>query len=137
MGPHDRREPKRRALRHRRRSSPYEGSEERQLYQGFVGRGHKVRPGSAVYAATKHTLRALSEGLRQEVKPHNIRTTVISPGAFATELPDTITGPEVVKRVRGLISRQGIVTERPRQTQGTALCALLRASKTPKSLAWH
>lgn len=42
--------------------------------------GHKVGPGFAVYAATKHAVRALSEGLRQEVKPYNIRTTVISPG---------------------------------------------------------
>ena len=49
--------------------------------------GHKVGPGGAVYAATKHAVRALSEGLRQEVKPYNIRTTVISPGAVATELP--------------------------------------------------
>jgi len=40
--------------------------------------GHKVGPGFAVYAATKHAVRALSEGLRQEVKPYNIRTTVIS-----------------------------------------------------------
>ncbi|MDN0082992.1 SDR family NAD(P)-dependent oxidoreductase [Crenobacter sp. SG2305] len=31
--------------------------------------GHKVRPGSAVYSATNHAVRALSEGLRQEVKP--------------------------------------------------------------------
>ena len=53
--------------------------------------GHKVRPGGAVYSATKHAVRALSEGLRQEVKPYNIRTTVISPGAVATELPDSIT----------------------------------------------
>ena len=53
--------------------------------------GHKVRPGSAVYAATKHAVLALSEGLRQEVKPYNIRTTVISPGAIATDLPDSIT----------------------------------------------
>jgi NADP-dependent 3-hydroxy acid dehydrogenase YdfG len=36
-------------------------------------------------------VRALSEGLRQEVKPYNIRTTVISPGAIATELPNSIT----------------------------------------------
>jgi NADP-dependent 3-hydroxy acid dehydrogenase YdfG len=41
--------------------------------------GHKVNPGGAVYSATKHAVRALSEGLRQEVKPYNIRTTVISP----------------------------------------------------------
>jgi NADP-dependent 3-hydroxy acid dehydrogenase YdfG len=44
--------------------------------------GHKVGPGFAVYAATKFGVRALSEGLRQEVKPYNIRTTVISPGAW-------------------------------------------------------
>jgi NADP-dependent 3-hydroxy acid dehydrogenase YdfG len=62
--------------------------------------GHKVGPGFAVYAATKHAVRALSEGLRQEVKPYNIRTTVISPGAVATELPDSITEPDVAERVR-------------------------------------
>ena len=62
--------------------------------------GHKVRPGSAVYAATKHAVLALSEGLRQEVKPYNIRTTVISPGALATELPDSVTEPDVAESVR-------------------------------------
>jgi NADP-dependent 3-hydroxy acid dehydrogenase YdfG len=62
--------------------------------------GHKVGPGSAVYAATKHAVRALSEGLRQEVKAYNIRTTVISPGAVATELPNTITDPDAAARVR-------------------------------------
>jgi len=40
-------------------------------------------------------VRALSEGLRQEVKPYNIRTTVISPGAVATELPDNVTEPDL------------------------------------------
>jgi NADP-dependent 3-hydroxy acid dehydrogenase YdfG len=70
--------------------------------------GHKVGPGSGVYAATKHAVLALSEGLRQEVKPYNIRTTVISPGAVATELPDTITDPEVAKRVRGLYEQVAI-----------------------------
>ena len=62
--------------------------------------GHKVRPGSAVYAATKHAVLALSEGLRQEVKPYNIRTTVISPGAIATDLPDSITEPDIADSVR-------------------------------------
>ncbi|RYX86123.1 SDR family oxidoreductase [bacterium] len=61
--------------------------------------GHKVRPGSSVYAATKHAVRALSEGLRQEVKPYNIRTTIISPGAVATELPNTITDSEVAQNI--------------------------------------
>src|SRR5512142_2229725 len=62
--------------------------------------GHKVRPGAAVYAATKHAVLALSEGLRQEVKPYNIRTTVISPGAVATELPNSTTEPDVAERIR-------------------------------------
>jgi NADP-dependent 3-hydroxy acid dehydrogenase YdfG len=57
--------------------------------------GHKVRAGGAVYAATKHAVLALSEGLRQEVKAYNIRTTVVSPGAVATELPDSVTEPDL------------------------------------------
>ena len=62
--------------------------------------GHKVRPGGTVYSATKHAVRVISEGLRQEVKPYNIRTTVISPGAVDTELPDTITDPDVAAAMR-------------------------------------
>jgi NADP-dependent 3-hydroxy acid dehydrogenase YdfG len=61
--------------------------------------GHKVTPAGAVYAATKHAVRALSEGLRQEVKPYNIRTTIISPGAVTTELPDSITEADVSERI--------------------------------------
>ena len=37
---------------------------------------------------------------RQEVKPYNIRTTVISPGVVATELPDSITEPDVAESCR-------------------------------------
>lgn len=61
--------------------------------------GHKVGPGFAVYAATKFAVRALSEGLRIEVKPYNIRTTVISPGAVATELPNSITDADTAAKV--------------------------------------
>ncbi|HUJ11606.1 MAG TPA: SDR family oxidoreductase [Verrucomicrobiae bacterium] len=61
--------------------------------------GHKVTPNGAVYCATKHAVRALSEGLRVEVKPYNIRTTIISPGAVATELPDSVTEPDVAERM--------------------------------------
>ena len=64
--------------------------------------GHKVRPGSAVYAATKAAVLMISEGLRQEVKPYHIRTTVISPGAVDTELPNSITEPDIAENVRKL-----------------------------------
>ena len=70
--------------------------------------GHKVGPGSSVYAATKHAVRALSEGLRQEVKPYNIRTTVISPGAVATELPNTITDAAVGARIKNFYADMAI-----------------------------
>ena len=62
--------------------------------------GHSVRPGGAVYSATKHAVRVISEGLRQEVKPYNIRATVVSPGAVATELLNSITEPDVAETVR-------------------------------------
>jgi len=61
--------------------------------------GHKVTPNGAVYCATKHAVRALSEGLRVEVKPYNIRTTIISPGAVTTELPDSVTEPDVADKI--------------------------------------
>ncbi len=64
--------------------------------------GHKVRGGTAVYSATKSAVRVISEGLRQEVKPYNIRTTIISPGAVATELPDSVSDPDVAAKVRAV-----------------------------------
>ncbi len=56
--------------------------------------GHKVTPAGVVYCATKHAVRAISEGLRSEVKEYNMRTTIISPGAVDTELPSHITHKE-------------------------------------------
>jgi NADP-dependent 3-hydroxy acid dehydrogenase YdfG len=64
--------------------------------------GHTVNPGGAVYSATKYGVRVISEALRQEVKPYNIRTTVISPGAVATELPGSVMEPDVAEGVNAL-----------------------------------
>ncbi|MCA1062107.1 SDR family oxidoreductase [Rossellomorea sp. AcN35-11] len=59
--------------------------------------GHKVMPGSAVYSGTKYAVRAITEGLRVEMNAsHNIRTTIISPGAVATELTETITDEDIL-----------------------------------------
>jgi NADP-dependent 3-hydroxy acid dehydrogenase YdfG len=73
--------------------------------------GHTVRPGGVVYSATKHAVRVISEGLRQEVKPYNIRSTVISPGAIATELPDSITEPDVAKNIHDFYERFALPPE--------------------------
>lgn len=59
--------------------------------------GHSVTPGSAVYSGTKFAVRAISEGLRQEIDPAMaIRVTIVSPGAVATELVNTITDDDVL-----------------------------------------
>lgn len=49
--------------------------------------GHLVSAGGVVYSASKFAVRAITEGLRKEVKPYNIRSTILSPGAVDTELP--------------------------------------------------
>ena len=59
----------------------------------------RCEPGSAVYSATKTAVRVISEGLRQEVKPYNIRTTIISPGAVQSELPDSVTEPDIAAAI--------------------------------------
>ncbi len=61
--------------------------------------GHVCMPGLAVYCATKFGVRALTETLRQEVKPYNLRTTLISPGAVATELTESTTDPIMRKNL--------------------------------------
>ena len=60
--------------------------------------GRSVDPGSSVYSATKYAVRALSDGMRQELGPsHGIKVTCVEPGAVSTELFGTV-GDEEVKR---------------------------------------
>ena len=73
--------------------------------------GHKLGPAATVYCATKHAVRALSEGLRQEVKPYNIRTTVISPGAVASELLDHISEKEVQAQTKEFVKQIAVPAE--------------------------
>jgi NADP-dependent 3-hydroxy acid dehydrogenase YdfG len=48
--------------------------------------GRTVRPGSQVYNLTKHGLGAFSASLRMEVTRHNLRVSLVEPGAVDTEL---------------------------------------------------
>ncbi|MDE2293972.1 MAG: SDR family oxidoreductase [Gammaproteobacteria bacterium] len=84
--------------------------------------GHKVRPGTAVYSATKTAVRVVSEGLRQEVKPYNIRTTIISPGAVESELPLSVTEPDVAKRVGEFYENYAIPAESFARVVAFAIC---------------
>ncbi|MHC9533519.1 SDR family oxidoreductase [Dellaglioa sp. L3N] len=59
--------------------------------------GHVVYPDSAVYCGTKFAVRAIMEGLRQEQRVNNIKSTIVSPGAVQTELYNTISDKKVAK----------------------------------------
>ncbi|TSJ43090.1 SDR family oxidoreductase [Mucilaginibacter corticis] len=72
--------------------------------------GHKVRAGGAVYSATKHAVRVISEGLRMEVKPYNIRATIISPGAVESELPNSVTDKDMADNIKKFYDQVAIPT---------------------------
>ncbi|OLO38043.1 oxidoreductase [Alkalihalophilus pseudofirmus] len=68
--------------------------------------GHRVGMAGAVYSGTKFAVRAITEGLRMELSPTaNIRTTIISPGAVATELFDTITDQDAATSLKERIPK--------------------------------
>lgn len=58
--------------------------------------GHRVPgPDSAVYSGTKFAVRAITEGLRQELRSRKsaIRVSCVSPGYVATEFAEVFVGP--------------------------------------------
>jgi NADP-dependent 3-hydroxy acid dehydrogenase YdfG len=57
-------------------------------------------PGGTVYCATKSAVRALTEGLRMELHSQNIRCTMVSPGAVATELAESSSEEATRKNLR-------------------------------------
>ena len=73
--------------------------------------GHKIFGGSAVYSATKFAVRALTEGLRMEVKPYNIRTTIVCPGAVKTELLEHITEADIQQANQEYVGAVGISSD--------------------------
>ncbi len=56
--------------------------------------GRWVYPGGAVYCATKHAVRALSEGLRMDLIGSNVRVSNIEPGMVETEFSEIRLGSE-------------------------------------------
>ncbi|WP_110648134.1 SDR family oxidoreductase [Salinicola peritrichatus] len=70
--------------------------------------GHTISAGGAIYSATKYSVRVISEALRKEVKPYNIRTTVLSPGAVDTELPASVGAPGVNEAIAGFYQQYAI-----------------------------
>lgn len=66
--------------------------------------GHVVYPASAVYNGTKFAVRAIMEGVRQEEKDFGIRSTIVSPGAVATELINSVDNPAIEESIQSLFN---------------------------------
>jgi NADP-dependent 3-hydroxy acid dehydrogenase YdfG len=64
-------------------------------------------PIGSVYSATKFAVRAIAEGLRAEIG-HNIRSTIISPGAVDSELKAHTTDEDTSKAVHGFYDNNQI-----------------------------
>ncbi len=60
---------------------------------------YEVSPAAAVYCATKFAVRAITEGLRQEVGS-SIRATLVSPGVTESELADSITDEGAIELMK-------------------------------------
>lgn len=90
--------------------------------------GRRIRLGGAVYSGTKYAVRAINEGLRQELSSSNsnIRTTLISPGTVATELRNTITDEDV---------QQLLLKQKSALDSSNIADAIVYAIKQPKDVS--
>ena len=72
--------------------------------------GTRSVPGNAVYAGTKHFVRAMLDSFRTEsvMEGTNIRTTTIYPGAIRTELLHTIAPSETKSMVETFYRNAGL-----------------------------
>lgn len=73
--------------------------------------GHVVYPESAVYCGTKFAVRAIMEGLRQEQRDNNVKSTIISPGAVQTELYNTISDKKAAQALHEAQTEWGLTSE--------------------------
>lgn len=96
--------------------------------------GHRVPPSAAVhfYAATKHAVTALTEGLRQELRAMktNIRVTAISPAVVETPFYEVLYSGDK-KQIDGLMKQMT-----PLQTSDVVE-ALLYAMSAPARVQVH
>ncbi|GAA3609807.1 SDR family oxidoreductase [Secundilactobacillus similis] len=75
---------------------------------------HSVHAGGGVYSATKAGVWMISEALRQEeaAAQSNVRVTVVSPGAIATELVDNVTDRTTQQNLEKYYQQTAITPDR-------------------------
>lgn len=71
--------------------------------------GRKGGAMTSAYSASKHALNSMTDGMRQELGGHNIRVTILMPGATATEVAESIPDPKWREMIGQHVKRQGVV----------------------------
>lgn len=71
--------------------------------------GRKGGPMTNAYSASKHAVNAMTDGMRQELGGHNIRVTILMPGATTTEVGDSISDPAWREMIKAHVAKDGAV----------------------------
>lgn len=87
-------------------------------------RADDVAPMTMIYSATKHALRAISKGLRAELRAFGIRVTEIAPGFTASNIRRDVTHPAVVRSL-------GEIDFTPLEASDVARAVLFAATADP------
>ena len=69
--------------------------------------GRKVYPDHTVYCGTKFFVHAVSESIRGQLAPYDVRVIVLSPGIIETEVLDHVTDPNTLRSYRDNKTRIG------------------------------
>ncbi|WP_315583601.1 SDR family oxidoreductase [Actinomyces viscosus] len=94
--------------------------------------GVMAHAGTGVYSATKWAVRAISEALREEAAQldGNIRVTIMSPGAFETELASSVNNPNFQAGVDAFYEQFAVPAERVAAT-------IVQAIELPEDSSWN
>ena len=69
--------------------------------------GRKVYPDHTIYCGTKYFVHGMSDSLRAQLAPHDVRVVVISPGVIDTEVLDHVRDPATLEAYRANKARMG------------------------------
>lgn len=97
-----------RVVRNRRRAASHAAAEGRPFHQRVVGRRAPDRSRFRRLCGDEARRSRAVRGPSPGSQPYNIRTTVILPGAVATELPAGISDTETAERVRTFYSQVAV-----------------------------
>ena len=71
--------------------------------------GRKGGPMTNAYSASKHAVNAMTDAMRQELGGHNIRVSILMPGATSTEVGDNISDPGWRQAIQAHVGKEGAV----------------------------